>query len=177
MDVRSIAACDQTVSCVILITSTLPDPLLHSLIQNSPLFLILSQDEDCTLIHTLCSCQYPFLLSHLAYELDSLPKEDSDPFYTTDNEHYTWKYTHSPDELLPRLQSFSPSDHPCEANTFLASILCQECCKLLLHLSLPQRCIKLRNTTLLYPPCCTQQTRQNNTLALLPMLILPLPIQ
>ena len=136
IDIQTISSLSTSYDCVILshISAFQLDP---DSLSSAPIILLLSEQATHYSIHTFCNRWIPIESSFLEYTLQTIPEDDTSAFCRKNEQEWEWKspsFKQFPSFLQ---QSPSHSQGDFESICFVASILAQECCKLLSHVGVP----------------------------------------
>ncbi|KAK8817175.1 hypothetical protein WA556_003072, partial [Blastocystis sp. ATCC 50177/Nand II] len=127
IDIQTISSLSTSYDCVIL-SHISAFQLDSDSLSSAPIILLLSEQATHYSIHTFCN----------QYTLPTIPEDDASAFCRKNEQEWEWK-SPSFKQQFPSFLQQSPS-HPqgnFESICFVASILAQECCKLLSHVGVP----------------------------------------
>ena len=151
IDIQTISSLSTSYDCVILsnISAFQLDP---ESLSSAPIILVLSEQATHYSIHTFCNRWIPIKSSFLEYTLQTIPEEDSSAFRRKSEQEWEWK-SPSFKQQFPSFLQQSPSPPQCdfESICFVASILAQECCKLISHVGVPTPVMVIQNMSIRFP--------------------------
>ena len=151
VDIQTISSLSTSYDCVILshISAFQLDP---DSLSSAPIILLLSEQATHYSIHTFCNRWIPIESSFLEYTLQTIPEDDTSAFCRKNEQEWEWKslsFKQQFPSFLPQSPSHSQGDF--ESICFVASILAQECCKLLSHVGVPTPVMVIQTMSIRFP--------------------------